>query len=140
MKKEFLISVLTRQEIEGEKEELEIMTKAFLEGEKDDYTISYTEEEEDGSKSETTLHVEKGKCITVSREGTISTHLVIEDGVRHISHHVTPYGAFSMGISSMGIESDITEEGGILRFRYMTDLEMSPLGKIEFDITLSPIG
>ena len=38
------------------------------------------------------------------------------------------------------IESDISEKGGILRFRYMTDLENAPLGEIEFDITLNPIG
>lgn len=139
MEQEFLISVLTRQEIEGEKEELEIMTKATLQGEKNDYVISYTEQEEDGSQSVTTLHVENGKCITVSREGAISTHMIVENDVRHISHHVTPYGAFSMGVSSLGIESDMDENGGILRFRYMTDIEMTPLGKIEFDITLSPI-
>ena len=140
MKKEFLISVLTKQMIEGEKEELEIMTKAFLDGENDDYVITYTEEEDDGSKSETVLRVEGKKRITVSREGSISTHMVIEKGMRNLSHHVTPYGAFSMGVTATEIESDISEKGGILRFKYMTDLETAPLGEIEFDITLNPIG
>ena len=139
MKKEFLISVLTKQLIEGEKEELEILTKAFLELKQDSYVIKYTEEEEDGSKSETTLQVEKDK-ITVSREGAISTHMVIQKGVRTLSHHVTPYGAFSMGVAAVEIDSDIKENGGVLRFRYMTDLENAPLGEIEFDITLNPIG
>ncbi len=139
MKKEFLISVLTKQVIEGEKEELEIMTKAFLDYNGDSYVINYTEEEEDGSKSETTLQVEKDK-ITVSREGAISTHMVIQKGVRTLSHHVTPYGAFSMGVAAVEIDSDIKENGGVLRFRYMTDLENAPLGEIEFDITLNPIG
>lgn len=139
MKKEFLISVLTKQVIEGEKEELEIMTKAFLDFNGDSYVINYTEEEEDGSKSETTLQVEKDK-ITVSREGAISTHMVIQKGVRTLSHHVTPYGAFSMGVAAVEIDSDIKENGGVLRFRYMTDLENAPLGEIEFDITLNPIG
>ena len=139
MKKEFLISVLTKQVIEGEKEELEIMTKAFLDFNGDSYVINYTEEEDDGSKSETTLQVEKDK-ITVSREGAISTHMVIQKGVRTLSHHVTPYGAFSMGVAAVEIDSDIKENGGVLRFRYMTDLENAPLGEIEFDITLNPIG
>ena len=139
MKKEFLISVLTKQVIEGEKEELEIMTKAFLDYNGDSYVINYTEEEDDGSKSETTLQVEKDK-ITVSREGAISTHMVIQKGVRTLSHHVTPYGAFSMGVAAVEIDSDIKENGGVLRFRYMTDLENAPLGEIEFDITLNPIG
>ena len=60
MEKEFLISVLTKQEIEGEKEELEVMTKASLNLNENGYVISYTEEEEDGSRSVTTLEVENG--------------------------------------------------------------------------------
>ena len=140
MKKEFLISVLTKQFIEGEREELEVMTKAFLELKDNGYVINYTEEEEDGSKSETTLQLENSGRITVNREGAISTHMIIEKGTRTLSHHVTPYGAFSMGVTAVKIESDISEKGGILSFKYMTDLENAPLGEIEFDITLNPIG
>lgn len=140
MEKEFLISVLTKQEIEGEKEELEVMTKASLIRNGNDYVISYTEEEEDGSQSVTTLEVENGNKITVNREGIISTHMILRKGTRSLSHHVTPYGAFSMGIEATVIESEMNEDGGILRFSYLTDVEMKPLGEIEFDITLNPIG
>lgn len=140
MEQEYLINVLTRQEIEGEKEELEIITKATLTGEKDNYTIAYTEQEEDDTESQTTLHVEGGKCITITRNGAINTHMIVEKDVRHISHHVTPYGAFSMGVSAMGIESDISETGGKLKFKYATDIDMTPVGKIEFDITLNRTG
>ena len=140
MEKEFLISVLTKQEIEGEKEELEVMTKASLTLNGNDYVISYTEEEEDGSQSVTTLVVENGNQITVNREGIISTHMILRKGTRSLSHHVTPYGAFSMGIEATVIESEMKENGGILRFSYLTDVEMKPLGEIEFDITLNPIG
>lgn len=140
MEQEFLINVLTKQEIEGEKDQLEIMTKATLSGEKDDYIISYTEQEEDNSESKTTLHVEGGRCITITRDSAINTHMIVEKDVRHISHHVTPYGAFSMGVSALDIESDIDKNGGRLKFSYVTDIEMSPVGKIEFDITLSLTG
>lgn len=140
MEKEFLISVLTKQEIEGEKEELEVMTKASLNLNENGYVISYAEEEEDGSRSVTTLEVENGNQITVNREGTISTHMILRKGTRSLSHHVTPYGAFSMGIEATVIESEMNENGGILRFSYLTDVEMKPLGEIEFDITLNPIG
>ncbi|MBR3948154.1 MAG: DUF1934 domain-containing protein [Clostridia bacterium] len=140
MEKEFLISVLTKQEIEGEKEELEVMTKASLNLNENGYVISYAEEEEDGSRSVTTLEVENGNQITVNREGIISTHMILRKGTRSLSHHVTPYGAFSMGIEATVIESEMNENGGILRFSYLTDVEMKPLGEIEFDITLNPIG
>lgn len=140
MEKRFLISVLTKQEIEGEKEELEVMTKASLVFSENSYEISYTEEEDDGSQSETNLRIENGSSVTVSREGVISTHMILRKGVRNLSHHVTPYGAFSMGVEATVIESEMSENGGILRFVYKTDIEAKPLGEIEFDITLNPIG
>lgn len=139
MEKEFLISVLTKQEIEGEREELEVMTKASLVFSENGYEISYTEEEEDGTGSVTKLLVENGS-ITVNREGVISTHMILTKGVRSLSHHVTPYGAFSMGVEATVIESEMNGSGGILRFVYKTDVEQKPLGEIEFDITLNPIG
>ncbi len=136
MQKEFLIDIVTRQEIEGEKEELQIMTKALFEGNENDYFISYKEEEESGYESETTLHVENKNSVTITRKGEIVTHMVAEMNVRHISHHETPYGTFSMGVSALKIDSDITEQGGRLKFSYSTDIEMTPVGIIDFEITL----
>lgn len=137
MKEDYLVTIVTKQEIEGEKDVLEVTTHADLQGDGDDYIISYTEEEEDCSESKTKLHVEKGNCITVTREGAINTYMIVEKNARHISHHVTPYGSFSMGVSAIDIKSDITRKGGKLNFKYATDIEMNPLGVIEFDITLT---
>lgn len=135
MKEDYLVTIVTRQEIEGEKDLLEITTHGHLEGEGDSYTLIYTEQEEDGTESTTKLQVEKGKAITVNREGSISTYMIIENEVRHLSHHVTPYGNFSMGVCGKEIMSDMTADGGSLRFSYATDIEKNPLGVIEFDIT-----
>ncbi len=139
MNREFLIDIITRQNIEGEEDKLQIMTKAVLEGNSDNYKVSYVEQQDDGSESTTTLHVENGSCITVVREGAINTHMIVEKNVRHISHHVTPYGNFSMGVSGASIDSRIDENGGKLKFSYCTDIDMTPVGKINFDITLKSI-
>lgn len=136
MKFDYLVSVVTKQEIDGEKETLEVITHACYEGTSDDYTISYNEQEEDGSQSQTTLHVQQGEKITVSRKGEITTHMEIEKGKRNISHHITPYGSFSMGIRALKIETDISEKGGKLNFAYATDIEMNNVGVIEFNIEL----
>ena len=63
--------------------------------------------------------------------------MIIETGVRNISHHITPYGTFSLGINAVAINSDINENGGTLYFRYTTDIEMSIMSDIEFRITLT---
>ncbi len=135
MKEDYLVTIVTNQEIEGEHELLEVTTHGHLEGEGDSYTLIYTEQEEDGTESTTKLQVEKGSLVTVNREGSISTYMIIEREVRHLSHHVTPYGSFSMGVCGNEIMSDMTAEGGKLRFSYATDIEKNPLGTIEFDIT-----
>ncbi len=135
MKEDYLVTIVTRQEIDGERELLEVTTHGHLEGEGDSYILIYTEQEEDGTESTTKLQVEKG-TVTVNREGSIATYMVIEKEVRNLSHHVTPYGSFSMGVCGAEIKSDMTEEGGKLRFSYATDIERNPLGIIEFDITV----
>lgn len=136
MKNEFLIKIVTVQIVEGERDEMEITTTASLEGTGDDYTIKYKEVDPQDKESLTTLRVENGRCISVSREGEITTHMTIEKSVRHISHHVTPYGTFSLGVNAVVIESDIDENGGTLHFRYTTDIEMNVVSEIDFNITL----
>lgn len=137
MENEYLIKVVTVQIVEGEKDEMEITTTASLEGTGDDYTIKYKEVDPEDNECVTTLRVEGGRCINVSRNGEISTHMIIETGVRNISHHITPYGTFSLGINAVAINSDINENGGTLYFRYTTDIEMSIMSDIEFHITLT---
>ena len=136
MKNEFLIKIVTVQIVEGQRDEMEITTTASLEGTGDDYTIKYKEVDPQDKESLTTLRVENGRCISVSREGEITTHMTIEKSVRHISHHVTPYGTFSLGVNAVVIESDIDENGGTLHFRYTTDIEMNVVSEIDFNITL----
>ena len=136
MKEDYLVTIVTRQEIEGEKDLLEVITHGHLEGEGENYTLVYTEQEEDGTESTTKLQIEKGSLVTVNREGSISTYMVIEKEVRNLSHHVTPYGSFSMGVCGKDVFSSMTADGGNLRFSYATDIEAKPLGVIEFDITV----
>ena len=134
MKEDYLVTVVTRQEIEGERDLLEVTTHGHLEDEKDSYTLIYTEQEEDGSESTTKLQV-NSSSVTVNREGSIATYMIIEKDVRNLSHHVTPYGSFSMGVCGKEIISEMTDEGANLRFSYATDIENNPLGVIELDIT-----
>lgn len=136
MKEDYLVTIVTRQEIEGEKDLLEVTTHGHLEGEDESYILTYTEQEEDGTESTTRLQVQKDKSVTVNREGSISTYMVIERETRSLSHHVTPYGSFSMGVCGKELESNMTAVGGTLRFSYATDIENRPLGTIEFDITV----
>ena len=136
MENQYLITVVTVQQAEGETDTLEMTTHASFEGDSENYTLTYKEDDSEEGESTTVLKVEKGTKVSVSREGAINSYMTIEDGVRHLSHHVTPYGAFSLGITAKYVESDMSEKGGTLNFKYTTDQEMNLIGEIEFRITL----
>ena len=133
MKVDNLITLHTVQETDGDKDILDMTARASLRGGEDDYYITYTDEDGDLEGCETTLHVENGSCITISRKGSYNSHMIVEKNVRHISHHTTPYGSFSLGVSALNISSKIKKGGGTLDFSYCTDIDMHPLGEIEFN-------
>ncbi|MGN1442842.1 MAG: DUF1934 domain-containing protein [Acutalibacteraceae bacterium] len=130
------MTLVSRQNIEGEREEIEMTALADFEGSEDDYFIIYTDEEGDLAGCVTTLHVENGNRITMTREGDYGSHMIIEKNVRHVSQNVTPYGMLAFGISALEVDSRVKDGNGTLRFKYSTDVDMRPLGEIEFQITL----
>lgn len=137
MREDYIIHILTEQNVDGQKETLEMTSRAALQGEGMDYTITYLDEDGDLKGSTTRLHVENGKCVTIIRDGAYESHMIVEQNVRHMSQHLTPYGAFMLGVSALQVDSDIKKDGGTLRFRYCTDVDMVPLGEISFDIRLT---
>lgn len=136
VKEKYLMTMITHQFIEGEKEVIEMTSLASFEGDANDYSITYCDEDGDLKGCKTTLHVENGSMVTIRREGSYNSHIVVEKNSRHVSHHATPYGTFTMGVSALDINSDMTEKGGKLSFKYSTDMDMRPVGEIEFDITI----
>lgn len=136
MKENYLMTMITHQFIDGEKEVIEMTSLADFEGDADDYSITYCDEDGDLKGCKTTLHVEKGSIVTIRREGDYNSHIIVEKNSRHVSHHATPYGTFTMGVSALDVDSKMTKEGGRLSFRYSTDMDMRPVGEIQFDITI----
>lgn len=139
MDMDYIITIDTKQKMEGDEENLQVITHASFSGDRDDYTIIYTEESRESGESKTEIRCENSEKITVVRFGEgMTTNLILEKGKRHASYHVTPYGTFSMGIVALEITSDMDEKGGTLHFMYATDIENNPLGEITFDFTLKP--
>lgn len=132
MNKDRFIKIVTRQHTGGETEEIVIKTTATVEGQEDDYSITYQDDDGDMIGCETTLRVSRSRRISIIRKGPYSSHIIIEKNVRHLSHHNTPAGSFMMGMSCNDIQSNF--ENGRLKFSYSTDIEMVPIGDIEFDI------
>ena len=138
MEEAYLITIETKQHLDGGEEFLDMTTGASLEGTEEDYTIVYTDASGDLAGTVIRLHVEKGEKITIIREGDYHTNLVLEPGVRHQTLYQTPFGSFMVGVSALEVDSTITQSGGKLRFRYCTDADLVPIGEVTFNITLKP--
>lgn len=120
---------------DGDKDDLFLQTDCEINGTKDDYTILYNDTSGDMGKEETLLHISSGKKVTVNRKGEHKSFIILEKDIRHKALHKTPQGDFSLGVLCEDIKSDF--EKGSLFFSYSTDIEQTPVGKIEFTFDFS---
>ena len=136
-KKDVLIEIKGIQNIDGEKDVIELFTcgKFYLKNRK--YYISYSESESTGFKdSDTLLKVDGDHTVTMTRTGNTSSHLVIEKGRRHQCHYDTGYGMITVGISGDSIISDLSENGGKLDFSYSMDINSALTSENRVIITI----
>ena len=88
------------------------------------YTISYSEAESDSSNSyTTTLTIDPNRRITIIREGEVPSHMVFEQGQKHILYYDTEFGAVTIGVSANRVNADLTENGGDIEIDYSIEID-----------------
>ena len=113
----------------------EIITQGFFEKKSDRYIISYTESEVTGfDGSNTELSVYGNNKIVLNRTGEFLSNLIIEMGKKHHCSYGTPYGELMVGINSKEINSQLSDNGGRINFKYVIDVNSSYVG--DFDVTI----
>ena len=135
MKKEVVIKIVDRHDIEGEVDGLETTLVGKMSGDEDLYTLSYSEDGE-LERCQVSLKVEKGERITMTRSGMFETELIIERGERHNCSYSTPAGNLMLGVLASKVESQIDEYGGRLEFEYTLDLGAGVISQNHLIITL----
>lgn len=126
MRKDVVISIKGIYAGEEDTDSLELVTQGQFCRRKDSYYIRYRESAATGYENcVTTLKVDGSDCVTISRTGAAQTSLIIEKNRRHLCHYNTGVGAFTVGVFSNSIESDLTDEGGRLHFQYTLDVNAS---------------
>ena len=78
------------------------------------YELSYEEPAAEMEGCVTTLLIEDGGLVTMTRNGAYTTQMVMERGRRHVCHYATPFGDMLLGIFAKKVESSVTEDGGEL--------------------------
>ena len=124
MKKKALITVIGRQNYNGDKDEIKMKTVGTIEHCDDRYIIRYDENLEEVStplKSKITIAKDESK-VEMIKTGPYSSYLVIEKSKRHLCNYGTEYGDMLMGIFGREVENDFNENEGTFKFSYDIDI------------------
>lgn len=138
MNKEVIISIKGTENLvdDSDSDNIELVTegKYYKKGNK--HYLSYSESEEmtGYDSTQTTLKID-GDTVTLTRFGEVNSHMVFKEGERHLGHYETPYGSFTVGITSDSVNVDIGETGGNIRIKYMLEIDNS--AKAMHDLQLS---
>lgn len=133
----YIISVTGIQEVDGEKDKIEvIVTGDYVEKNGHRY-IKYKEyDAEDPSVVlDTVVKVEENK-VSIIRMGERPSRLILQQGVRHQCHYNTVMGDLMMGVYTSAIENDLTDKGGDLVARYQLDFFADLVSDNEFHINV----
>lgn len=138
MMQDYIISIVGCQQLEGEENEIQLTTVGSYINKDGNRYIIYSEYEEDNPSSKITslLKVEGDKKVTLIRNSSDRTRLVLEKGKRHQCFYNTGFGNMMVGVFTKDIESTLTDEGGQLEVNYSLDINsgLTSLNQIFFDI------
>ena len=140
MKKEVLIAIKGLQSYEDQDDDsVELMTHGKFYKKGEDYYITYDESELTGlGKTTTTVKVEPDR-VTIIRFGETKSHMIFEEGEKHVSYYDMGAGALTIGISTRRIRSRLGDCGGRLVIDYSMEINNSMTGENSFDITVSEV-
>lgn len=133
----YIISVTGIQEVDGEKDKIEvIVTGDYIEKNGHRY-IKYKEydAEDPNIVLDTVVKVEDGK-VSIIRMGDRPSRLILQQGVRHQCHYNTVMGDLMMGVYTSAIEDNLTDNGGDLVARYQLDFFSDLVSDNEFHINV----
>ena len=136
MKKDVIIELVDRHEIDGENEGAKIVSVATIEGDDNDYTIRYSETGElEGC--EVALNVKDKNTVTMTRTGRfLTTQMIMEQGKRHNCFYNTPAGELMIGVYTKSVYSSVENGEGILMFSYTLDFNSDLVSENELKITV----
>lgn len=133
----YIISVTGVQEVDGEKDKIEVIVTGDYVIKNGHTYIKYKEydTEDPTNVLDTVVKVEEDK-VSIIRMGERPSRLILQQGVRHQCHYNTVMGDLMMGVYTSAIENNLTEKGGDLTARYQLDFFADLVSDNEFHINV----
>lgn len=138
MDNNYLISIVGTQEVDGERDTVEVMTSGDLITKNGTTYISYREYNNDDPNiySHNLIKIESDEKVTIIRKGETESRLILEKGKRHQCFYKTIAGSLLIGIFTDEVDIDLSEKGGSLSLSYSIDFNNDLVSNNEFKITL----
>lgn len=123
MENNAVISIRTKQEIDGDTETIELDTVGKFAIRNEKVYIIYSESEMTGFKDTTTTIKVAEDCVSVSRSGRYKSKITYNTGETGLCMVNTPYGQIGAAIKTESINSDFNIDGGVLKMDYKLDAD-----------------
>lgn len=135
-----LISVKTSLVYEDDgADAIEMITHGQFCKDSDGYIIKYWETDfENSGNTKTTVTVEDNGLITVVREGDIHSHMVFEQGHKHLVHYDTEFGSLTVGISASKIRTTLGDDGGDIEINYAVEIDNTLASENRLKMNVKP--
>lgn len=124
MKNNCILSILNKQIIDTEKNNIKILTMGCYKKINNKYYIIYNEYPEDSLDKLTVsiLKIESSDYIILTKSGSIQSKLMLEKGKRHYCQYQTEFGDFTLGIYTKTIEYNFRQNSGNIYIKYFLDI------------------
>jgi uncharacterized beta-barrel protein YwiB (DUF1934 family) len=140
MKKDVMIAIKGMLELDGtDSGGDELVTQGVYWHDGKTARLTYLESELTGMEgTRTTFEVDPYR-VSLTREGTVNAQMMFELGKKHLFLYDTPYGAFTMGVSTNSIKSKLDDNGGNLEIKCVVSMENSSVSRNTFSINVREI-
>lgn len=139
MRKDVIITICgkPRYDIDGESDNIELMTEGKLYKKNGKYYIIYKESSLTGLAGVTTTLKVEDSCVTLIRSGLMSTQMIFEEGKKHFGLYQTDEGTLTVSVSASRVKSRIGDNGGDLFIDYSVEIDNMLTAENSLSLTIS---
>ena len=136
MKNNAVISLHSKQILEGDEDVIELQTQGKFAERDGKYFISYEESELTGFEDTvTTIKVSPDK-VRMSRSGKYNMTMTYQKGEKNLCYYETLYGALAVAVDTKEIVNGLTPKGGMLSIDFLLDADNVTFSHNKLDITI----
>ena len=137
MVKTVTLSVRGQQSYAGQEPDvIELVTEGTLEDIDGGWRLCYEESELTGLAGVNTTFQIVDKTVTLIRSGRLNSQMIFQEGVPHDSLYQMEFGALMLTVCAVKVETNLTEDGGIIDLKYTIEVEQNAAGMIEYHLDI----